>query len=188
MDMIAPLGDPTYIKNKEKYFMSIAKTVGLASTHPKSPGGCILVRDREIIGDGRSILTASKVEIDCLTYAIATCSKRGTPTTGATVYTTRYPFSASVFQCYLMGIKKIVVLAHEWEAYYKDEFRRAARLARELSIAIEPLFDEEDPRFGVNKAPKRKLEKELYDASTFVVDEYDPKTTTENLDDYQPTV
>ena len=51
--MSLPLGDPTYIKNKEKYFMSIAKTVGLASTHPKSPGGCILVRDREIIGDGR---------------------------------------------------------------------------------------------------------------------------------------
>ena len=87
-----------------------------------------------------------------------------------------------------MGIKKIVVLAHEWEPYYKDEFRRAARLGRELSIAVEPLFDDEDPRFGVNKAPKRKLEKELYDASTFDVDEYDPKTTTENLDDYQPPV
>lgn len=188
MDMNAPQGDPAYIKNKEKYFIEIAKTVALASTHPKSPGGCILVRDREIIGDGRSILTASKVEVDCLTYAIATCSKRGTPTTGAVVYSTRYPFSASIFQCYLMGIKKIVILAHEWEAYYRDEFRRAARLARELSISIEPLFDDEDPRYGVNKAPKRKLEKELYDASTLAVDEYDFQDESEIIDDKKPTV
>ena len=149
--MNVPQGDPTYIKNKEKYFIEIAKTVALASTHPKSPGGCILVRDREIIGDGRSILSASKVEIDCLTYAIATCSKRGTPTTGAVVYTTRYPFSASIFQCYLMGIKKIVILAHEWEPYYRDEFRRAARLARELGISIEPFYDKADQRFTTNE-------------------------------------
>ena len=37
-----------------------------------------------------------------------------------------------------MGIRKLTVVAHEWEPYYKDEFRRAARLARELAIAIEP--------------------------------------------------
>ena len=183
MDMSAPLGDPTYIKNKEKYFMSIAKTVGLASTHPKSPGGCILVRDREIIGDGRAILAACKVEIDCLTYAIATCSKRGTPTAGATVYTTRYPFSASVFQCYLMGIKKIVVLAHEWEPYYKDEFRRAARLARELGIAVEPYFEDDDPRFSVNSRANKEIDPELYHDNPHATDEYDTKDATEIHDE-----
>ena len=115
-------------------------------------------------------------------------SKRGTPTTGAVVYSTRCQFSASIFQCYLMGIKKIVILAHEWEAYYCDEFRRAARLARELSISIEPIFDDEDPKYGVNKAPKRKLEKELYDASTLAVDEYDFQDKSEIIDDKKPTV
>ena len=49
-----------------------------------------------------------------------------------------------------MGVRKIVVLAHEWEPYYKDEFRRAARLARELTMAIEPYFENADPRFSVN--------------------------------------
>ena len=34
--MQSPKGDPTYIKNKEKYFMDIAKAVGVASTHPKA--------------------------------------------------------------------------------------------------------------------------------------------------------
>jgi deoxycytidylate deaminase len=187
--MNAPKGDPTYIKNKDKYFISIAKAVELASSHPKSPGGCILVRDREIIGDGRSILTASKVEVDCITYAIATCSKRGTPTTGSTVYSTRYPFSASVFQCYLMGIKKIVVLAHEWEAYYKDEFRRAARLARELSMAIEPFFTDDDTRFSTNTSANRKIDHELYSAdASLAVDEYDHQDETEILDDKKPTL
>ena len=107
--------------------MAIAETVAKASSHPKAPGGCVLVRDREIIGDGRSVLSHSKVEIDCISYAIATTSKRGTPTVGAVIYSTRYPFSYSVFQAHLMGIKKFVVMAHEWEAFYKDEFRRAAQ-------------------------------------------------------------
>jgi hypothetical protein len=61
-----------------------------------------------------------------------------------------------------MGIRKIVILAHEWEAYYKDEFRRAARLARELDIAIEPFFEDEDPRLAVNKHANRKIDKDLY--------------------------
>ena len=142
-DMPAPDGDPTFIKNKERYFMEVARTIATASTHPTIPGGCVLVRDREIIGDGRSVLCSSKVEIDCITYAIATCAKRGTPTAGAVIYSTRYPFASSVFQAHLMGIRKFVVLAHEWEPYYKDEFRRAARLARELCIAIEPQFEDE---------------------------------------------
>lgn len=172
--MNAPEGDPTYIKNKDKYFMEVARTVALASTHPKSPGGCVVVRDREIIGDGRSILCASKVEVDCLTYAIAATSKRGTPTTGAVVYTTRYPFSPAIFQCYIMGIKKIFVEAHEWEPYYKDEFRRAARLARELSIAIEPLFRDDDTRWS----KKKKLDPEL-----FQLDKFDPTNELETIND-----
>ena len=181
--MPSPKGDPTYIKNKEKYFMDIAKAVGVASTHPKAPGGCVIVRDREIVGDGRSVYTHSKVEIDCLTYAIACASKNGTPLTGAVVYTTRYPFSASIFQCYLMGIRKIVILAHEWEPFYKDEFRRAARLARELCMAIEPLFETEDERFGVNKAEVKVPDAELYTDNPNHPDEYDPQSIDEINDE-----
>jgi len=166
--MPAPKGDPCYIKDKDKYFMKVAHTIALASSHPLVPGGCILVRDREIIGDGRSILADSKVEIDCITYAIATCAKRGTPTTGAVIYSTRYPFAASVFQAHLMGIRKFVIAAHEWEPYYKDEFRRAARMARELAIAIEPLFEDKDQRFQTN---------------SHKIDDYDPKTSDEIDDD-----
>ena len=181
--MPAPKNDPTYIKNKDQYFMKIAKTVALASSHPNAPGGCVIVRDREIVGDGRSILAACKVEVDCLSYAIATASKNGTPLTGAVVYTTRYPFSYSIFQCYLMGIRKIVIQAHEWEPYYKDEFRRAARLARELSMAIEPLFDHEDPRFGVSTKQRHLPDAELYTDTAHKPDEYDPQTNEEIDDD-----
>ena len=168
-DMAAPFSDPTFIKNKEKYFMEVARTIATASTHPTVPGGCILVRDREIIGDGRSVLCSSKVEIDCITYAIATCAKRGTPTAGAVIYSTRYPFASSVFQAHLMGIRKFIILAHEWEPYYKDEFRRAARLARELCIAIEPLFDDE--------LTKRSTSTE------FKLDEFDPQDNDKHDDE-----
>ena len=153
-------GDPTFIADKEKYFMKIAKTVAEGSSHPLFPGGSVIVRDREIIGDGRSVLASCRVEIDCVTYAIATASKRGTPLAGAVVYSTRYPFSASIFQLHLMGVKKVIVLAHEWEPFYKDEFRRAARLARELAIAIEPIFDDDDERFATNKQAPRFDDKE----------------------------
>jgi len=183
--MTSPKGDPTYIKNKEKYFMDIAKVVAKASSHPKSPGGCVVVRDREIVGDGRSILTASKVEVDCVCYAIATASKRGTPLTGSVIYTTRYPFSASVFQCYLMGVRKIMVLAHEWEPYYKDEFRRAARLARELAMAIEPMYEDDDQRFTVNKlARPKKIDDDLYtNTDPFKPDEFDPQDANDIHDE-----
>ena len=168
-DMAAPFSDPTFIKNKERYFMEVARTIATASSHPTVPGGCILVRDKEIIGDGRSVLCSSKVEIDCITYAIATCAKRGTPTSGAVIYSTRYPFAASVFQAHLMGIRKFIILAHEWEPYYKDEFRRAARLARELCIAIEPLFDDELS--------------ERTTSSAFQLDEFDPQDTDKHNDE-----
>ena len=182
--MPAPKGDPTYIKNKEQYFVNVAKAVGAASSHPTAPGGCIVVRDRELLGDGRSLLTDSKVEIDCVCYAIAAACKRGTPMTGAVIYTTRYPFSASIFQAHIMGIRKIVVLAHEWEAYYKDEFRRAARLARELSIAIEPFFEDEDPRLSVNSHANKTIDKNLYHtAADFTPDDYDPQDARETASD-----
>ena len=182
--MPAPKGDPTYIKNKDQYFITIAKVIGSASSHPVSPGGCVVVRDREILGDGRAILTSSKVEIDPVTYAIAAACKRGTPMTGCVIYTTRYPFSHSVFQAHVMGVRKIVVLAHEWEPYYKDEFRRAARLARELNIAIEPFFEDEDPRLSVNSNANRTIDKKLYhDGGDHTPDDYDPQSSTEILDD-----
>ena len=74
-----------------------------------------------------------------IAYAIAAAARNGTPAIGAVVYSTRYPFSTTVFQAHMMGIKKIIVKAHEWEPYYKDEFRKAARLSRELNISIEPI-------------------------------------------------
>ena len=182
--MPSPKGDPTYIKNKEEYFIGLAKAIGAASTHPAAPGGCIVVRDREIVGDGRSILTDSKVEIDCVCYAIAAAAKRGTPMAGAVVYTTRYPFSASIFQCHVMGIRKIIILAHEWEPYYKDEFRRAARLARELSIAIEPYFEDEDPRLSVNSYAEREIDSKLYTTTDpLKPDDYDAKDSKEITND-----
>tara|TARA_X000001388_G_scaffold50498_1_gene36476 strand:- start:4398 stop:4970 length:573 start_codon:yes stop_codon:yes gene_type:complete len=182
--------DPTFISNKEQHFIQLAGAVASASTHPMSPGGCVIVRDREIIGDGRSLLAACKVEIDCITYAIATAAKRGTTVAGAIVYSTRYPFSASVFQLYLMGIKKLVVLAHEWEPYYKDEFRRAARLARELGISIEPYFDD-DNRYTTNEQAPRFDEREqqfdnkdLYTTNPVEADDYEIKTQEPDESDY----
>ena len=181
--------DPTFIPNKERYFMSIAKQVATGSNHPIANGGCIIVRGNEILADGRSLLAECKVEIDCLTYAIGTASKRGTPLAGATVYTTRYPFSASVFQLYLMGIKKIIVLAHEWEPYYKDEFRRAARLARELLISIEPLFDDEDERFATNNQDREDefQEKDLYTYSPAEADSISTERYNEQINDSHDT-
>ena len=181
--MPSPAGDPTYIKNKERYFIEVAEAVAKASTHPRSPGGCIIVRDREIIGDGRSLLTDSKVEIDCISYAIAAAARNGTPAIGAVVYSTRYPFSTTVFQAHMMGIKKIIVSAHEWEPYYKDEFRKAARLSRELNISIEPIFGDEDQRFSTN-ANDREIDPLLFpETNPFAPDEYDPNDATATLDE-----
>ena len=167
--------------------MEVALTIAKASTHPKQQGGCIIINGREIIGDGRSLLTASGVEIDCLSFAIGTAAKRGTPLVGSVVYTTRYPFSHSIFQAYLMGIKKIVVLAHEWEPYLKDEFRRSARLARELGIAIEPIYPKADPRLDNRELvlPDGELldSKLLVRDEFYLPDEYDPQDKTEIHDD-----
>ena len=176
--MSSPKGDPTYIKNKSRFFIDVAKTIAQASTHPKSPGGCIVVRNREIIGDGRSLLTHTKVEIDPVAHAIACACSRGTPTVGAEIFTTRYPFSASVFQAHVMGVKAIYVEAHAWEPYYKDEFRRAARLARELNMPVEPIFNNPDPRFNVNTYENELNDEELYaEAQPYSPDEFDKDIT-----------
>ena len=173
--MPSPKGDPLFIKDKERFFMDIAMGVAKASTHPAAPGGCVLVRNREIIGDGRSILTASEIEIDCISHAIATAAKRGTPTPGAEIYTTRYPFATSVFQAYVMGIKKFIVRSHPWEPNYKYEFRKAARLARELCVAIETIFDKADPQLSPNANDREDYEEELYayPATPYAADEFD---------------
>jgi len=178
--MTSPAGDPTYIKNKDKYFIEVARTLASASTHPKVPGACVIVRDREIVGSGRSLYTDSGTEIDCVSYAIAAAAKTGTPLIGGVCYSTRYPFSTPVFQLYLMGIKRIVTLSHAWETYYKDELRKAGRLARELSIAIEPIFLDEDPRFGVNTYDRDETKEFFPDANPFATDEYDPKDATDS--------
>ena len=177
--MASPKGDPTYIKNKDLFFMSVAKTIAQASTHPAAPGGCVIVRDREIIGDGRSLLADCKVEIDCLCHAIAAAAKNGTFTNGAIVYTTRYPFADGVFQAFILGIRKIVVLAHEWEPFYKDEFRRAARLARELSISIEPMYEDDDPRFTKNTQDRE---------NPHALDAYDPTDAAITHDEDTATI
>ena len=173
--MPSPANDPLYIKNKEQYFIEVAKTIAKASTHPVAPGACVIVRDREIVGEGRAILTASKIEIDCISVAIGASSKRGTPTVGSTVYSTRYPFTTPIFQLYQIGVRKIVVLAHEWEPFYKDEFRRAGRLARELNISIETYFDTADERFGGN--PQSPTE------NPFQTDDYDPQLANDIPDE-----
>ena len=185
--MPSPKGDPTFIKNKENYFIQIAKAVALASSHPSAPGGAIVVRDREILGSGRALLTDSGVEIDPICYAVAAACKRGTPMTGAVIYSSRYPFSASVFQAHIMGVRQLMVLAHEWEPYYKDEFRRAARLARELGIAIEPFFETKDPRMApVNSHTTLKeqaaVEEEFLVGAAHQPDQYD-STIEELIDD-----
>ena len=153
-------GDPTYLEEPDKFFMSIAKCIAEASTHPIAPGGCVITRGRDLVGEGRSVLAACRVEIDCVTYAIASAAKQGTSLGGCVMYSTRYPFSAAIFQLHLMGVRKVVVLAHEWEPYYKDEFRRASRLARELNIAIEPIFEDDDERFSTNNQAPRFDERE----------------------------
>ena len=75
-----------------------------------------------------------------------------------------------------MGIKCIFVLSHDWEPYYKDEFRRAARLARELNISIEPLFEDQDKRFGINANSKTNEDDPsiFVEENPYAPDEYDP--------------
>lgn len=148
MDKVPKLTDPTYIKDREAYFIGMALHVGSANNHPLHPGGAVITRDREVLVEGRSILAESKAEIDAVGYALAMASKRGIPVMGGTVYTTRYPFSQSVFQCYLAGIRKIVCMSHEWDKIYKQEFKKTARLCRDLGVSLEVYFPDEGDTFS----------------------------------------
>ena len=97
--MPSPKGDPLFIKDKERFFMDVAMTMSqkLLVILPLR-ADCIIVRDREIIGDGRSILTASEVEVDCISHAIATAAKAWyTYTWVQKIYSTRYPFANCCF-------------------------------------------------------------------------------------------
>ena len=77
-----------------------------------------------------------------------------------------------------------MILAHEWEPFYKDEFRRAARLAREFCMAIEPIFNTEDERFGVKKKQEAVPQPELYtEPNPYELDDFDPLSTDEIDDD-----
>jgi deoxycytidylate deaminase len=166
--MPSPIGDPAFIKNKERFFMQLAEHLSLASSNPLAPGGCVIVRDREIIADGRSLLSASKVEIDCVSYAIAVCAKRGAGAVGAVIYTTRYPSSSATFQAHLMGIRKILVLAHEWETRYLNDFRASARLGRELGMTIDAFYPDDEAKPQAFKTAFPQTAENAY-----AVDEFD---------------
>ena len=156
-------GDPAYLHRPERYFLLMAKTVATASLHPLNAGGCVIASGRDILSEGRSLLTEAKGEIDPLGHAIAVAAKRGTPMTAATAYTTRYPFSTSVLQAHLCGIRKIYVVAHDWPVLYKTEFRKAASTARELGMAIEPVFDDNDEDLTIGLNPEMvKMYEECY--------------------------
>ena len=147
-------GDPAYLHRPERYFLLMAKAIATASLHPLNGGGCVIASGRDIISEGRSLLTEAKGEIDPLGHAIAVAAKRGTPMTAATAYSTRYPFSTSVLQAHLCGIRKIYVVAHDWPVLYKTEFRKAANTARELGMAIEPVFDDNDEDLTIGLNPE----------------------------------
>lgn len=155
--------------------MQLAEHLSLASSNPLAPGGCVIVRDREIIADGRSLLSASKVEIDCLSHAIAACAKRGAGAVGAVVYTTRYPSSTATFQAHVMGIRKIIVLAHEWETRYLNDFRASARLGRELGMTIDAFYPDEETK---PKAFKTAFPQTVNNA--YAVDEFDESDPVES--------
>lgn len=169
--------DPTYIPNKDQYFMDIAKQIEKGSNHPVIPGGCVIVRQRELMSDGRNILASCKIEIDCLAYAIAAAAKSGTPLIGSTVYTTRYPFPASVFQAHLIGIRRLIILWREWEPAYTREYRRAADLARTLGIDIDVYHDCEDENTKENSREESDFQARTtgrtdIDIKEFTTDDY----------------
>ena len=147
-------GDPAYIHRPERYFMLLAKAIATASVHPLNAGGCVIASGRDVISEGRSMLTKAKGEIDPLGHAIAVAAKRATPMTQSVAYSTRYPLSTSVMQAHLCGIRKIYVIAHDWPVLYKQEFRKAASTARELGMAIEPVFEDDDNCLTIGLNPE----------------------------------
>ena len=56
--------------------------------------------------------------------------------------------------------------------YYKDEFRRSARLARELSISIEPFFEDNDQAYGTGNTPEEFDNRDLYTTNPIEDDDF----------------
>ena len=178
--MSALSADPTYIVNKEQYFMDIAKGIEKGSNHPVVPGGCVIVRQRDIISNGRSVLAACKTEVDCITYALATAAKNGTPVVGSTIYTTCYPRPESIFRAHIVGIKYIVCLFRDWPSAYSATYRRAAALAIELGVSIDVYNDSEDPRF-TQKKDKKEREPQAFQTGKIKLSDIDPKEYKTNV-------
>lgn len=133
--------DPTYMINKEQIFMDIAKGLEKASNHPIAPGGCVIVRQRDILASGRSVMCSGYTEIDCIECAIATAAKNGTPVVGSTVYTTCYPLPESIIQCHIVGINLIYFLFRDQPTGYAKRRETAVKIAHELGITVDVYDD-----------------------------------------------
>ena len=86
---------------------------------------------------------------------------------------TRYPFSPSVFQCYLMGIRNALLsLAHDWEPYLQ---RGISDVLHDLPV---------NSALQSNPYLKTKtdclLNHNNYDRSSFQLDEFDPQTADDD--------
>lgn len=172
-------GDPTYIVNKEQYFMDIAKGIEKGSNHPVVPGACVIVRQRDIISNGRSVLATCNTEIDCITYAIATAAKNGTPLVGSTIYTTCYPRPESIFQLHIIGIKHIIFLFREFPAGYSATYRRSAALASDLGISLE-VYDDTDHSKSKTQSSKKERSPEAFQTGTIKRSDIELKEYTTN--------
>ena len=74
--------------------------------------------------------------MDCLSCVILFASVYWLLLEDSIVYTTRFPFCTPLYQAHLLGVTDVFIKQHEWESYYKDEFRRANRLAKDLGIKL----------------------------------------------------
>ena len=175
--------DPTYIINKDQYFMDIAKGLEEASNHPVAPGGCVIVRQRDIIANGRSVLGSRYTEIDCITYALATAAKHGTPVVGSTVYTTCYPLPESIFQSHIVGIKLIYFLFREWPTGYKARYDRAAALASDLGITLD-VYDDSNTTKSNDQSREKERQSQAFQTGKIKRSDIDLTEYTTN--DYEP--
>lgn len=175
--------DPTYVLNKDQYFMDIAKEIEKGSNHPVVPGGCVIVRQRDIIANGRSVYATWKTEIDCITYAIATAAKNGTPVVGSTVYTTCYPRPESIFQSHIVGIKHIIILFKDIPSAYSSTYKKSAALAGDLGIAIE-VYDDSDTTKSTDQSNRK--EKDTQTFQTGKIKRSDIDLTEYTTNGYEP--
>ena len=129
------------------------------------------------------------VEIDCISYAVAAAAKAGTPAIGGVIYTTRYPFSNICVSSTHDGVsKRLFYLPMTGNRITKKSSDVTARLARELNIAIEPMFEDEDPRFTKNSNDRHIDESLFPEANPFAPDEYDPNNAAHTYDEDTTTI